>query len=412
MTHNIETSVTSSMKKTLLVLTTLSFLGAGCSNPLQPQPPVDTFGMSHFGTSRAIGGAGAPDGQFIEGGWVRPYPGPFWWDAIETAPGQFDWSRADQEVQFWNKKNQAMLVTVWPFAQWDQVKCHSSEPKVQDPFYDQQVWLSNVCNVDSFQRFVTELVERYDGDGTDDMPGLTHAVKHWEISNEPDTQTTDVKFFQSGPYAYAETLNFAYESIKAADSDAVVLPAGQSSMRENGISFFRQVLSFSRDKFDIGNIHSVSADEDFYAQAYRRFLNGLGFDMKPFWITEAVVGSPDTNLPWDEDQNARMTFVSYASAFANGAQRIFSFEHPDEKSQVTFEMMAETIGFFDNVDRIKDNAALFTVDDKQIFALWNDAELPGDYKDKKVDVLRYDGSRDKVDASTLKADVPMFVFVD
>ncbi len=401
------------MKKHLLLLATVVLLGAGCAKLLQSNPPADTFGLSHFGTSfSTVGGGPAPSGPFLEGGWVRPFPSPFWWDAIETAPGVFDWSSTDQEVQFWNKENQAMLVTIWPFAQWDQVKCHASEPKVNDPFSDQQIWLSSVCNVESFQRFVTALVERYDGDGTDDMPGLTHPIKAWEIGNEPDTQTGDQIFFQSGPFAYAEILRLAYESIKAADADASVLPAGQSGMQMNGISFFRQVLQFNRDQFDFGNVHGVRADEDFNAKTYRSFINGLGFEKKPFWITEAEVGSSDLTVTLSEDEHARATFIGYASAFANGAQRVFSSNNPDNSSQATFEMMAKTIGFFETMKRINSNAVLFIVNNKQIFALWNNETLPGDYKNKKVDILRYDGSRDTVDASALKADVPMFVFVD
>ena len=36
-----------------------------------------------------------------------------------------------------------------------------------------------------YQDFVKQLVERYDGDGIDDMPGLKNPIKYWQIDNEP-----------------------------------------------------------------------------------------------------------------------------------------------------------------------------------------------------------------------------------
>jgi hypothetical protein len=33
--------------------------------------------------------------------------------------------------------------------------------------------------------FVKATVERYDGDGTNDMPGLQNPIKHWQVGNEP-----------------------------------------------------------------------------------------------------------------------------------------------------------------------------------------------------------------------------------
>ena len=39
------------------------------------------------------------------------------------------------------------------------------------------------------------MVERYDGDGVDDMPGLEIPVKHWEIDNEPSQGRTHAPFY-------------------------------------------------------------------------------------------------------------------------------------------------------------------------------------------------------------------------
>ena len=42
---------------------------------------------------------------------------------------------------------------------------------------------------EAYLRFVRSTVERYDGDGVDDMPGLLFPVRFWEIDNQPDIKT-------------------------------------------------------------------------------------------------------------------------------------------------------------------------------------------------------------------------------
>jgi len=41
---------------------------------------------------------------------------------------------------------------------------------------------------ESYIEFVKKAVERYDGDGEDDMPGLKNPVKYWQVENEPEVQ--------------------------------------------------------------------------------------------------------------------------------------------------------------------------------------------------------------------------------
>lgn len=40
-------------------------------------------------------------------------------------------------------------------------------------------------DVEQYRRFVRATVERYDGDGVDDMPGLENPVMYWQVDNEP-----------------------------------------------------------------------------------------------------------------------------------------------------------------------------------------------------------------------------------
>jgi len=43
-----------------------------------------------------------------------------------------------------------------------------------------------------YEKWLTAVVERYDGDGKDDMKGLQFPVLHYEIGNEPDLEKDPV----------------------------------------------------------------------------------------------------------------------------------------------------------------------------------------------------------------------------
>ena len=47
-------------------------------------------------------------------------------------------------------------------------------------------YLSKPCSMDDYKTFLLKLVDRYDGDGSNDMPGLTKPIKYWDVMNEPE----------------------------------------------------------------------------------------------------------------------------------------------------------------------------------------------------------------------------------
>ena len=393
------------MKKFLSLILILTFIGVGCIKSV----PQQTIGTSHFG--RLVGGPVTESP--IKGGWVRPHPGTFWWDQIEKEKGQvYDWSETDREISYWQERDQAILATIWPYAQWDQNSCHPKDSKVKHPFGSEMIKMYSICHVEPFQQWVRAMAERYDGDGIDDMPELIYPITHWEIGNEPDLQTPELTFFQSGAGAYAEIFRLAFDEIKIANPNAKVLFAGMSGMNMSSIGYWRGVFFTERVRGDIGNIHSISASEHFFSKEYSDFWKGVGRENNPFWVTEALVGSQEVN--WDEDMKAQKTFTGYVEAFANGAEKIFNVGKndptggPGEKAEQTFELLVKTLDGFETVERLSEHSVKFIMPKQTVYALWNGASISENIKGK-VDVISYDGTRQRMNVNEVDATKPLFI---
>ena len=103
-----------------------------------------------------------------------------------------------------------------------------------------------------YKNFVSKLVERYDGDGADDMPGLTIPVKHWEVLNEPEFQEEPLIFFQGSSADYFEILQATYETVKKADPEALVVQGSMAGMMEECTQFWQGV-------FDLGELTTLTS---------------------------------------------------------------------------------------------------------------------------------------------------------
>lgn len=284
--------------------------------------------------------------------WVRPHPGPFLWDSSQSSAGAaYDFSGTDEIVKKYSRKKIGILATLWPFAEWDQetrsdyASCAVSE---NDQFLQGQrdkegksetgsYLPRHRCNPEdwySYVAWVMAVVERYDGDGVNDMPKLKYPVKYWEVMNEPDLDGSDtLDFYVGDADDYADLLEETYTAVKAADPSAQVLIAGAAGGDDRFLDFYRGVLSHHPeilDSFDIANVHCISNDsyDSFNVEPYRNMLAEFGLGSKPIWVTEAEV-----ILSSDAATNATQTYNSTKSARALGAQRIFFTRYSFSDSQ-------------------------------------------------------------------------------
>ncbi len=375
-----------------------------------------------------------PEAQNLNVHWERPHPGPFIWDELQKDSGEYNWSFSDNYIKKSQSYNFNIIATIWPFADWDQKSCHSLEVcrgygfegRPPGPPDKLPTYRCKPCDMTAYSSFVQNLVERYDGDGLNDMPNLKYPIKYWEALNEPEMQGKELTFFKGTSDEYFQILKTTYNAVKAADSEAKVLHAGMAGMFKDPLDFWEPIFAKGAGNyFDIANVHSIDADnEDFFAKEMKDFLKNYNLT-KPIWITEAQYGRGEGES-YDKEDFAKLLIKSFASAFGSGVEKIFYVGlsvptpgHPDaalitqwgQKNPIyySFKTLVEKIDYFESVEQLAENQYKFTVAGKSVYILWGISTIPGEITGV-VKVTDIKGDEKEMDAlSIVLTDSPIFV---
>ena len=287
--------------------------------------------------------------------WVRPHPGPFVWNKIEREQGNFSWQEADEYVVYAQDHNQTILATIWPYANWEQKSC--KRKKARSPFGKHfSKYLSKPCSMENYKTFLLALVDRYDDDGNNDMPGLTKPIIYWEIMNEPEFKM----FFKGTKEDFVEIFNFSSKLIKSKQKDAVIVMAGAAGMFPENKKYWNSVLPKIKDNFDIANIHHISTpeggcDKEFWVDEFAVLLKSTNID-KPIWVTEAMIGKCKV-------------LSSYINAFVNGAKVIIDVGvnapgmKMSKKSKAKLDKLISDVDGFQSVKLLNKKKAEFLFKD-------------------------------------------------
>lgn len=184
----------------------------------------------------------------------------------------------------------------------------------------------------AYTAYVRAFVERYDGDGVDDMPGLARPVRYWEVDNEPDLKNSrparsaereyDPATFCT-PEEYARVFLASAGAIKQAFPEAQVLNGGlYKPHTAEGAAYFRAFASVPGvvDAIDILSVHAYHDDADgsrLVAAIRNERVMAPG---KPVWVTETSFGADEAG---SADEQARMLVVLTARAAVEGADKLF-----------------------------------------------------------------------------------------
>ena len=271
--------------------------------------------------------------------WVRPHPGPFVWNSLEKEKGIFSWDKADKYVTYAQIHNQNTIATIWPYSNWEQKSC--KRKKARSPFGKKFAkYLSKPCSMENYKIFLTALVDRYDGDGSNDMPGLTKPIIYWEIMNEPEFKM----FFKGTEDDFVEIFNFSSKLIKSKQKDAVIIMAGAAGMFPESKKFWKSALPKIKDNFDIANMHHITppdgkCDKDFWVGEFSELLKSLNIN-KPIWVTEAMTG-------------VCKVIPTYINAFASGAEVIIDVGVNAPGMKMSKGSRKKLNNFIDEVDGFK-----------------------------------------------------------
>jgi hypothetical protein len=364
-------------------------------------------------------------------GWDRPHPGPANWNQIEPTPGQYDIQRIDQYVNTAQSYGVQTLFTIWPFADWDQETCHADLPVIEDDFPDLAQRRGLPCDVDAYQTFVRGLVERYDGDGHNDMPGLLYPVKHWEVANEPEMNEPPLVFFQGTAADYVELLDMTAEAIGEADLQAVVVQGGAAGMTASMESFWQEVFgSGGADYFDVANVHSINGPEDLWTNDWAALLAQYDVD-KPFWVTEVQISTEPSSVKpaLSEEEQAEWIVKGFVEAFGNGATRAFytlyranpsmspqqagaaliDVDGREKPALFAMQTLINKLRAFESVAKLNQTQYEFIVEGKTIHVLWGTGPLPEGISGQVVvtDIYGHETTMDAADLTL--SDAPVFV---
>jgi hypothetical protein len=373
----------------------------------------------------------------------REIPGAFVWNVIQPEEdGDYQWDLTDRVVTAVGDAGMRISGVIQPFAAWDQDSIPDGCAAVDFAYYDYKADTPTDWN--AYEAFLTALVERYDGDGVNDMPGLSTAINEWEIGNEYDgTCGGDL----NEPENYLELLEHTSPTIKSADADAVILNAGALELNSNvrdiaayWESFFEQG---GGDYIDTFNFHynlekqgARNTAEEFveHLEFFESLLEKYNLEM-PMWITEfgtfsgtALVDGGRRRVTQSEDFQAAWYFRYGVLAAAHGVETIFldmqgmdnssiggSAIYDQDGNERAFaqglRLLAQSLEEADFVDEVAENQFLFIDGDTILYALL-DGELPQDVEGT-VRVLTHLGDESEMDARsvTSTSSSPVLVFI-
>jgi hypothetical protein len=175
--------------------------------------------------------------------------------------------------------------------------------------------IAKVKNIDAeqvelFYDYVYHVVERYDGDNIEDMPGLERAVKYYEIGNEPEyLWYIDNAYLTPENYVKYRLIP-GYKAVKDACSECVVMNAGlgmQGDGTGNNVGHFTTeylekmydaIIDYNKKNcgdpsannfyMDRVAIHYYSGENKLSENidCVRKIIHDKEGNSKPIWITE------------------------------------------------------------------------------------------------------------------------------
>ncbi len=207
---------------------------------------------------------------------------------------------------------------------------------------------ANAMTYEQYFDYVYHIVERYDGDGTDDMPGLVRPVRYFEIGNEVDNP----EFSHGLTIAdyVKKRLIPAYKAAKAANPNAVILNSGlywkndDDNFDPSSLVGMIEAIeanggaenSYFMDKIAL-HYYSDPGNPEYFNERFeevKAMLAEHGLADKPIWFTEFGIATKN-------DEGGHIREIDQASVLLRylvlmqyqGIENAFIYNLKDENSR-------------------------------------------------------------------------------
>ncbi len=234
---------------------------------------------------------------------AKPLPENFAWGKMQSSPdAAIDFARLDtfvKEFQAIGAKD--LVLALRSLSSWA-----SKDIQVQGFFFPLKGGIKEEY-LDAYQNWISTVVERYDADGVDDMPGLQNPVRYYEIGVEFSS-------YEPEPVdEYLDILDIAYKAAHAAYPDVLVAhvaflttPAlfepldpsqyatafSQLQDKTHSLADMRAILD-RPDLFDVLNVHSLGHPYEIEA-----IVSWLNYETSTRGYTKPIIISDTGSTPF------------------------------------------------------------------------------------------------------------------
>lgn len=326
------------------------------------------------------------------------------WGMVEVEKGDDEYALSDFVIREVQAAGADYVATVMPFADWDMAGLEKA-PELCEHFFEEDYpylaaegKMGRTQDLEAFTDWLGRMVERYDGDGIDDAPGLTRGVKYWQIHNEPEG--TGCGGFENDVNAYVTLMEASYEAVKTACSDCLVLNGGAGRIEpgnEGGDFWVTYADLGGAEYIDVIALHynngkTTGGDIQEFEDRISYIKKNLGSE-KPVWVTEFGVfigeaGGPFIALPEEEAGAWLLRF--YTAGLASGVE-LFISDAPtfitDGKVSLPFylnKLLELKLDGFTQAEKIDDGQYRFLVDENWVYILWNG--VPDSIKNESIEI--------------------------
>ncbi|MFH2051060.1 MAG: hypothetical protein ABIK96_01205 [bacterium] len=163
------------------------------------------------------------------------------WSEREPVDDEYEWGGFDAKIRYLQEAGINAFLTLSTDAEWGTLPTEFTAPNRVPA--DMAQW----------SEFVAALVERYDGDGTDDAPDLIMPVEYYQFINEWPSQNHTTGGWAGDIDQLIATLNASFDAAKGAWSGAKVvlggIPAGalDAMVLSSGMANYVSRIAYTPD---------------------------------------------------------------------------------------------------------------------------------------------------------------------